>query len=284
MASNVLELTFLSRNKTIQMNKKSELRVISISGLESSQYSINTINGNQDGTIITHVKLNPREITITGDVKKNSNEDINRQQMISFFNPKFQGELRVNRNGNEKKISYVVSSFRFTNAKMSEWLQFEIVLDCPNPYFSSIDNFGKNIADITKQFAFPLAIIAGKGKIMGYKTYSNNVSLFNDGDCATGCEIKIKVTKGTVSNPKICLNNKFLQVNVDLKAGDELVINTNIRQKSIKLNGENVIQKINRKSSFFELNVGDNVMTYESDDGYENMSINVYFYKKYLGV
>lgn len=284
MASNMLELTFSSRNKSIQMNKKSEFRVNSITGLEASEYSIGTINNNQDGAVVTHRKLNPREITIVGDVKKNSNEDINRQTLISFFNPKFDGELKVRRNNDEKKISYVVSSFRFTNTKMAEWLQFEIILDCPNPYFSSIDGFGKNIADITKQFAFPLAILKEKGKIMGYKTYNNNVSLFNDGDCATGCEIRIKVIKGTVSNPKLSLNNQFIQVITDMKVGDELVINTNQRQKSIRLNEENIIQKINRKSSFFSLDVGDNIMTYESDDGYENMEITVYFYKKYLGV
>lgn len=282
MASNVLELSFTSKNKTIKMNKKAEFRIIEISGLEASQYTINTINSNQDGSRVTFRKIEPREITITGDVKKNDNEDINRQLLISFFNPKFDGELRVKRNSNEKKISYTVSSFRFTNKKMNEWLQFELILECANPYFESVDNYGKNIALITKQFAFPLVICPKK--IMGYKTFNNKVLLLNDGDCETGCEIRIKATAGTVSNPKIFLNDQFVAVNVDMVIGDELIINTNQRQKSIMLNGENIIQKIDRKSSFFNLSVGDNTMTYESDEGYQDMEVNVYFYKKYLGV
>ena len=61
--------------------------------------------------------------------------------MICFFNPKFDGVLKVKRNDSEKKISYVVSSFKFKNKKMSEWLQFELVLDCVNPYFESVDDF-----------------------------------------------------------------------------------------------------------------------------------------------
>ena len=234
------------------------------------------------GAIVTYRKIEPREIVITGDVKKNSNEDINRQTLISFFNPKVDGELKVKRNSNEKKISYAVSSFRFTNKKMSEWLQFELVLSCSNPYFESIDNFGKNIASITKQFAFPLAICPKK--IMGYKTYNNNVLLLNDGDCETGCEIHIKASEGAVSNPKISLNNQFIAVNVNMVLGDELIINTNQRQKSITLNGENIVQRIDRKSSFFNLAVGDNTMSYESDEGYQDMEVNVYFNKKYLGV
>jgi len=278
-----LELVFSSKNKKIEMNKKSDFRVISIQGIEASQYSISSINGNQDGYIVTHEKIEPREITIVGDIEKNSNEDINRNALISFFNPKLEGELKVTRNDNSKKISYRVSSFRFTNTNMHEFITFEIVLKCANPYFESIDNYGKDIATITKQFAFPLAILQNKGKIMGYKTYNNNVQLYNDGDCETGCEIHIKATS-TVIKPKISLNNKFVAVNVEMSLGDELIINTNQRKKSILLNGNNIIQKIDRQSSFFNLDVGDNIMKYESDEGYESMNVTVYFYKKYLGV
>ena len=181
MASNVLELQFLSRNKMIVMNKSSEFRVLTMSGLEASEYSIRRMESNQDGGIVTHRKINPREIVIAGDVKKNDNEDWNRQRLIGFFNPKFDGVLKVNRNGNEKKITYAVSSFRFTNEKMNEWLQFEIVLECNQPYFESMDDFGNNVASISKQFTFPLAILANKGKIMGYKTFHNDVVLMKIG-------------------------------------------------------------------------------------------------------
>ena len=254
---NLLELVFTSQNREITMNDKiSEFNVISVEGLESSQYTIKSVDSNQDGTIVTCRKIEPREIRIIGDIEKNDNEDFNRRLLISFFNPKFDdGLLKVNRNNNKRKIPYEVSSFKFTNTNMYEPTEFEIVLECPNPYFESIDNYGKNIANITRQFAFPLVILGGKGKIMGYKTYNNNVQLLNDGDCETGCEIRIKALSD-VSNPKILLNNKFVQVNTKMEFGDELVINTNERKKSITLNGQNLIQRINRKSTFFSLNVG----------------------------
>lgn len=285
VSKNILELVFTSQNREIKMNDKtSEFNLISIEGLEASEYSIKSVDSNQDGIIVTSRKIEPREIRIVGDIEKNDNEDFNRRLLISFFNPKFDdGLLKVNRNNNKKKIQYEVSSFKFTNTNMYEPTEFEIILECPNPYFESIDNYGKNIAKVTKQFAFPLVILQGKGKIMGYKTYNNNVQLLNDGDCETGCEIRIKALSD-VSNPKILLNDKFIQVNTKMEFGDELVINTNQRKKSITLNGQNAIQKINRKSTFFSLNVGDNVMKYESDEGYQDMEIYVYFYKKYLGV
>lgn len=284
MASNTLELIFSSKNKSIEMNKKAEFRVATIDGIEASEYSISRINSNQDGAIITHRKIEPREITITGDIKKNENEDINRQRLISFFNPKFDGVLRIKRNNNVKKISYAVSSFRFTNSKMSEWLQFEIVLECANPYFESIDDYGKNIASITKQFTFPLVILEGAGKIMGYKTYSNEAVLVNDGDFETGCKINIKAASGVVTNPIIKLNDKYIKVNVSMNLDDVLSIDTSPRNKSIKLNGTNIMQNIDRASTFFNLDIGDNIITYSCDEGYENMEVNVYFTKKYAGV
>ena len=261
MASkNKLELVFTIQNKEIRLNDKiSGFNNMSLEGLEASNYSIQKVDSNQDGSIVTFKKIEPREITIVGDIEKNENEDFNRRLLISFFNPKFDGLMKVNRNNNKKKIQYEVSSFKFTNTNMYEPTEFEIILECPNPYFESIDNYGKNIAKVTKQFAFPLVILEGKGKIMGYKTYNNDVQLLNDGDCETGCEIHIKALSD-VSNPKISLNDKFIEVKTKMEFGDELVINTNERKKSITINGQNVIQRINRKSTFFSLNVGDKYM------------------------
>lgn len=284
MASNKLELTFSSQNKSIQMNKTSEFKVLEIEGLEASEYNINTTDSNQDGAIITYRKIEPREIVIKGEIAKNSNENANRIKAINFFNPKLDGVLKVLRNNVERKITYAVSSFKFTNSKMSEYLTFELILNCVSPYFESIDDYGNNVASITKQFAFPLIIPSGRGLIMGYKTFNNNVVLVNDGDCETGAEIHIKAVGGKVANPKISLNGKFIALNLSMEDGDVLIVNTNQRKKAITLNGQNVIQKIDRKSTFFNLDVGTNVLNYESDEGYSYMEVYIYFHKKYLGV
>ena len=282
MDINKFGLEFICNNKIVKMNESTEIKIMTIEGLEASQYTINKVSGNQDGSSVTSRRIEPREIIITGDIEKNKNEDLNRKKLISFFNPKFDGILKVTRNNDKKKISYVVSSFQFKNKNMNDYQNFELIIECVNPYFESIDNFGKNIASITKQFAFPL-VITQKGKIMGYKTFNNNVSLLNDGDLDTGVEIKIKALK-SVNNPMITLNDKFIRINVNMLSNDILVINTNQRHKSITLNGNNIIQKIDRQSTFFNLEVGDNKMTYSSTEGYENMEVNVYFYKKYLGM
>lgn len=282
MNTKKMELKFVSNNNELYMNKKSEFNLIKISGIESSDFTYTTLNTNQDGTVITNMKVQAREIVLEGDISKRD-EDISRQKLISFFNPKHEGIMYLTRNEISRKIGYVVESLKFKTSNLFEYIQFSITLKCPQPFFESVDDFGKDIAQITKQFAFPLGIVQETGKIMGYKTLSNIVNLLNDGDIETGVEIFIKATD-TVKNPIINLNDQFIKTNITLNQNDVLSINTNQRKKSIKLNGANVMNKINRDSTFFALNVGNNTMSYNADEGYEKLEITVFFTKKYLGV
>ena len=66
--------------------------------------------------------------------------------------------------------------------------------------------------------------------------------------------------------------------------GDALTIETNKGQKSILLNGANIIHKIDRSSTFIGLSPGDNTLTYTADDGYMNLEVRLYYTPMYLGV
>ena len=73
---------FKSDNNEIEMNKNADIKIIDIEGIEASSYTINTINSEQDGAIVTSEKVEPREITITGDIEKDV-ADINSDKNIS---------------------------------------------------------------------------------------------------------------------------------------------------------------------------------------------------------
>ena len=268
------------------MNKNTDMRIIDIEGIEASSYTINTISSEQDGAIVTSEKVEPREITITGDIKKNENETANREKLIRFFNPKTTGELYITRNDKERKIQYRVSSFDFTTNKLYEYIDFTIVLESTEePYFEDSKNRGNNLALISPQFAFPLVIMQDRKKIMGYRVYKPYMPLVNDGDKETGIEIIITAKRGQMKNIKLTLNNSdYMQVNVTLNQWDVLTINTNARKKSVTLNGTNIINKIDRNSTFFTLRKGKNILKYECEDGSTNIDIDVQFYRKFLGV
>lgn len=277
---------FKSDNNEIEMNKNADIKIIDIEGIEASSYTINTISSEQDGAIVTSTKIEPREITITGDIEKNKNETANRDKLIRFFNPKTTGEFYITRNDKERKIQYRVSSLDFSTNKLHEYIQFTLVLESTeDPYFEDAKNKGNNLALISPQFTFPLVIMQERKKIMGYKVYKPYMPLVNDGDKETGLEIVITASRGQMKNIKLTLNdNEYMQVNITLNQWDVLTINTNPRKKSVTLNGINIINKIDRNSTFFSIGIGKSILKYECDDGATNIDINVKFYRKFLGV
>ena len=277
-------LIFKSGKKELTMNSEEEIHVIDILGIEATSYTINTSNSEQDGSTVTSVKVEPREITITGDIEKNDKELINRDNLIRFFDPKKEGKMYITRNNVKRKIKYMVSSLDFATNKMYDYIDFTLVLESTEePYFSDAKNSGNYLTLISPQFTFPLAICPKKA--MGYKTFKPVMPLVNDGDKETGIEIIVTAKRGKMDNIKLTLNNKeYIQVNQTLNQWDVLKINTNPRKKSVTLNGENIINKIDRNSTFFSLRIGKNILKYECDNGSTNIDIDVQFYRKYLGI
>lgn len=278
------ELIFKSNKKELQMNDKTDIKVIDLQGIEASSYTINTASSEQDGATVTSVKIEAREITITGDIEKNDKELNNRDYLIRFFNPKQEGELYITRNNISRKIQYRVSSLDFNTNKMYDCIDFTLVIESTEePYFSDAKNSGNYLTLISPQFTFPLVICPTK--IMGYRVFKPVIPLINDGDKETGIEIIVTAKRGKMDNIKLILNdNEYIKVNVTLQQWDELRINTNARKKSVTLNGVNIINKIDRNSSFFDLKIGKNILKYECDNGGTNIDIDVQFYRKYLGV
>lgn len=277
-------IVFKSNKKELQMNEKTDIHIIDIQGIEASSYTINKVNSEQDGATPTSIRIEPREITITGDIEKNENELTNRDYLIRFFNPKQDGTMYITRNNISRKIQYKVSSLDFATNKMYEYIDFTLVLECiEDPYFSDAKNRGNYLTLISPQFTFPLVI--NPNKIMGYRRYKPVMPLVNDGDKETGIEIIVTAKRGKMKNIKLTLNNKeYMKVNITMAQWDVLKINTNPRKKAVTLNDENIITKIDRNSSFFSLKIGKNILKYECDEGSTNIDIDVQFYRKYLGV
>ena len=280
-------VTFVKNNEILEMNRNAEIKIVDIKGIEASSYTINTISSEQDGAIVTSQKVEPREITITGDIEENENKLKNRDRLIRFFAPKTIGDMYITRNDIERKIQYRVTEFNFDTNKMYETYKFTLSLESTEePYFEDAKNKGNNLALISPQFTFPLVIRnAPKGKVMGYRVYKPYMPLVNDGDKETGLEIIITAKRGIAKNITLILNNnEYFKVTVDLQQWDVLKINTNARKKSVTLNGVNIINKIDRNSTFFTLKKGKNILKYECEDGATNIDLDVQFYRKFLGV
>ena len=225
--------------------------------------------------------------------------------MIKFFNPKYTGKARITNMGVSRNIEYELEGWTFAAMKnLDNKLKILVDLICPDPYMLNVDNFGKNMANISPLFAFPWRMLSkrmetGKldykaearglllgGSTMGYRTLHKEVVLSNDGDVPTGVQIQFIATRGAVVNPKITNTGtgQFMRVNVTMQTGDVLLIDTNDRHQVITLNGVNYYQHIDRRSEPFKLEVGDSYLEYDADENYTNLDVNLFYTPKYLGV
>lgn len=306
MTKNTLTIELTCNGKTLRMGPGEDIDITAVTGLESSELDISTSdNALVDGASVDGKKIKPRPIHIEASFKSNKNNPENRANVIKFFNPKYTGKALITNMGVSRNIEYELEGWTFASVRnMDNKLKVLVDLLCPDPYMLNVDNYGKNMANISALFAFPWRMLStrmtsGKlnypdkargmllgGMTMGYRTLYKEVVLANDGDVPTGVQIQFVATRGPVTNPKITNTGtgQYMRVNVAMQQGDILLIDTNDRHQVITLNGVNYYQHIDRKSEPFKLAVGDNYLEYDADENYTNLDVNLFYTPKYLGV
>ena len=306
MTKNTLTIELTCNGKTLRMGPGEDIDITAVTGLESSELDISTSdNALVDGASVDGKKIKPRPIHIEASFRSNKNNPENRAKVIKFFNPKYTGKALITNMGVSRNIEYELEGWTFASVRnMDNKLKILVDLLCPDPYMLNVDNYGKNMANISALFAFPWRMLStrmtsGKldypdkargmllgGMTMGYRTLYREVVLANDGDVPTGVQIQFVATRGPVTNPKITNTGtgQYMRVNVAMQQGDILLIDTNDRHQVITLNGVNYYQHIDRRSEPFKLEVGDNYLEYDADGNYTNLDVNLFYTPKYLGV
>ena len=299
---NTLKIVLTCNGRTLSMGPGEDIDITKVTGLEASEFEISTSdNALVDGVSVDGKKINSRPIHIEAAFRHLNANPQNRAKLVKFFNPKYTGKALIENMGTPRNIEYELEGWSINEASnFNSRIKFTVDLMCPDPYMQNVDNFGKNLANITALWAYPFYCTKQKvydlplkyrglalgGVAAGYRTLRQEVALANDGDVPTGVQIQFVATRGPVTNPKIELLNtgQYVRVVLEMAMGDVLLIDTNERHQIIELNGVNIYHKIDRKSDPFQLAVGDNSLEYSADENYVNLDVNVYYTPKYLGV
>ncbi len=290
-----LLLTFDNGLEKIKMGLGEVIKIVTVSGFEAPQYINHTSSiATSDGFVIDGKKVGERVLDIVFGIDDLENTEIYRKKIQKFFNPKFTIKVIMNWCNSQGVIEAEIDDFHWTTIEsMWQYVEGNLVLRCPQPFWNDLDNFGKNIAGITSQFTFPLGLCTFykdgtvyPGKSVGLKAFSGEVTLNNKGDALTGIEVHFIAKRGSVLNPKIKLleTGEFIEVFTAMKQGDVVIVNTNIGRKSIIKNNVNIFKDKNKLSTFFQLKIGDNIVVYDAEENKTNLDVDVYFTPKYLGV
>lgn len=250
---------------------------------------------NQVGESITGSSLGMRPITIKGWIvaKDEFNMTTLKRKLNAFVNPLetidlFYSDYTIQFVPDETvkySIGYVENNDIIA--------KFQISGTCPNPLFANTSETRIAFVTTNPTFHFPLILsseLPDKGVVFGKRIATLIANVVNDGAVSVGARIVFRAN-GTVVNPSL-LNAKTqerLLINKTLVSGEEVVVNTNIGEKSVKgkignSQYENYFMYKDIDSPWLQLEIGDNLFKYEADEGANNLDIFIYFYNRYLEV
>ena len=258
----------------LNLTESKDYTVYKIEGLQPPQVTIATAKRSvSDGSTINRLSVENRNIviymTIEGDV------EANRINLYKYFPLKQYVTIYFENGVRDVSIEGVVEVIEcdlFTNRQVAQ-----ISLICPQPYFKSAEDLITHFSSIDSLFQFPFSIAEEGMEFSTIKT-ADRKAIVNTGDVENGIIIDLYAA-GAVSKPTVydVLNRTYIKLNCDLQPNDHIVINTNVDNKAITLirNGEssNAMGYMSPDSKWLILNSGDNVFTYEAENGSENLQV-----------
>lgn len=257
-----------------------------IDGAGAPEYTLFTEkNAAGDGDTVTGKRVAARDLELQAAVMDPALNDLLRSKVKRFFNPKYTYRVYLTYMGTTAWLACELASFKAPSTQISQPQTWVAYFLAENPYWQSLDDFGRDIAASTPRWGFPYMDHPAYGVIADTADFARDVVFEYDGDVPAWPTITM-TADGTVVNPKIVKDGSFVRLIDELAAGDVVVITTDPQRVRMTKNGENVLNHADRASSFtgLQLQPGSNAVRYEADHGDNNLHVVIRYNKQYLGV
>jgi len=279
-----------NRGQSIELNNSGPFKLKKFEQGNPKTTIISTKSPGQDGKTYHETLLEERSPQIEGIIDGVDDLDLfnKRTYLYSVFNPKIQGTLTYINDSGTHKIDCIVQDGPALKDKVEYVQEFLIQLYCPDPYYKDLQETKEEIALWVGSFEFPLEITE-PGIEIGHRVSTLIVNANNSGDIACGMRVEFTALASVV-NPSILkvYTQEFIKVKRTLESGDKLVITTHFGKKSVELikNGVslNVFNYIDLNTTFLQLEVGDNLLRYDAEQGIDNLEVAIYYTPQYVGV
>lgn len=258
--------------------------LVSVDGAAAPGYQVFSENrAAGDGDIVTGQRVSARDLTLSATVRDSLKNDLLRDRVLSFFLPKTEYRITLSYMDRSLWIAGVLAGFACKNDYVRNPQSLTATFFCADPYWNSLDDFGQDIASETPRWGFPYMDNPTYGALVSVYNFAREVAFDYDGDVPAPFVAELTADE-TVENPKLSKDGAFVRILDTMQAGDVIVINTGTAR--ITKNGENILSRVDRASSFagLQMNPGTNTVTYSADSGDNNLHVVMRYNKKYLGV
>lgn len=260
-------------------------------------YSVSSVEiPTQDGAIVTSKRVASVDRTITAEIENASLNAELRDEAIRFFNPKYSYDVHLTYLGRTRWCHGEQIGFKCSEGNMYERATLEWTILCANPFLQGEDDFGRDIAEVVPRFGFPfmsfLPIKDGskdvglnKGFLASKRVFNDHLDIDLKGDVPSPIRVVMQCDS-PVKNPSVIVNRGYVKVLITLNQGDKLEIDATQRPPRVELNGQNIMHKVDRRSSITALMIDPGISTvrYDADDGEAYLHVVVHYTEQFLGI
>lgn len=161
---------------------------------------------------------------------------------------------------------------------------------CPFPYLKGAKEIINELSAVKPKFHFPFASESEGELIFGEYDTLSSATVENAGSVVAGLTFEL-FAKETLSNPKIIdyFTAKFMEINIEMQAGDLITITTGQGNKTVTLLRDgvnsNIFNLLTKESSWLQLDIGGGIYAYEVGTGRMiDLEVTIKHYDLYEGV
>ena len=289
----MLKLTYISQwGGTLDLVNNDLFTLVNVDGLTTAATNISSIViGGIDGDSINNIQAQPRGMIFDLRIKDGVNVENAKRAVLQTVKLKQKCSIEWTQNNRTLLIKGTVDTVtmpRFTNEVT---MQFSI--HCGVPYWEDLNEILSEISQIIGLHYFTsdpygMLYFTEEGRPLSAYDISRTRTFNNTGDVAVGMTIEI-LALGTVTNPIIYgQNGTFFGVGYGSKSlvmneGDTLIINTKAGEKSVALNGVSQLDKVKPRSTWLQLQAGENEFSIDSDEATtDNMIFTLAYKQRYI--
>lgn len=211
-----------------------------------------------------------------------NNEEETQEKLFKVFSAFSSGRLYIG----DRYCDFVTSKTPYVSREKSGRLTFMTAIFCPYPFWLDEKLSEFIFGGITPAFSFPV--------IYDNHRYSTRkpieaTNCHNKGNVRQTMDVEFS-TFATSSGFGLRddTTGHFVKVNEEISGEDKVIVRQENGELKIELirngNKTNIISKLADKSTLFELQAGDNVLTPFADEGIKNLNVYVKFNPAYTGV
>ena len=248
-------------------------------GIDTLTISLSQAKGiNQTGATIQSTNVQPRAVTVSGRIVGDS-QSVKKERLLSIIRPDIGGKLFA-----DDMYLTVRATSTPTIEATPNFARFQFSVFAPYPYWRKDDNVATVLSGIQPLFKFPWNI--SKTYAFGKLMETKFMNVYNKGQVPVPYTATF-TAKGDVVNPKIsnATTGKFILIKKNLVSGERLVVEITYDRTYVTSNIDGDCRgALSLSSNLYELDVGDNVLKPEADEGLKNMEVNIDYSMEIVGI